>query len=121
MSQYWAAVQSQLRKLRALQTEAEKKIWSRLRNRQLAGFKFRRQYPIPPYIVDFVCLEARLILEIDGGQHALRQDADERRTAALESRGFQVVRFWNNEVLSTTDAVLDRVLQVLANDTPSSG
>jgi very-short-patch-repair endonuclease len=99
--------------LRTNATDAEKRLWSLLRNRQLAGYKFRRQHPIPPYIVDFVCLEQRLVVELDGGQHAEAQTYDASRTAVLEKLGYQVLRFWNNELLGNTQAVLEEVLRKL--------
>jgi very-short-patch-repair endonuclease len=91
------------RRLRREQTDAERRLWSRLRNRQLDGFKFRRQVPIGRYVADFVCTEVRLIVELDGGQHVDRQIYDAERTAALESDGFTVKRFWNNAALIETD------------------
>ncbi len=75
----------------------------------MCGFKFRRQVVIEPYIVDFVCLEAKLIIEVDGGQHAGRMIYDARRTVSLESKGYQVVRFWNHELLGNLDSVLERI------------
>jgi very-short-patch-repair endonuclease len=105
--------------LRKNQTKAEIKIWRHLKNRALAGFKFRRQCPIGPYIVDFVCLEKMVVIEIDGGQHAEQMKIDARRTAYLKSRGFEVLRFWNNEVLANTDSILSVILATLVN-TPSS-
>ena len=105
------------RNLRRNQTEAEKRLWRSLRDRQICGFKFRRQHIIEPYIVDFVCIEKKLIVEIDGGQHAERVDADNERTSYLENKGYKVIRFWNNDVLGSTDAVLDAILDRL-NETP---
>ena len=93
------------RKLRRNPTEAEKRLWSILRDRQL-GCRFRRQQPIDHYIVDFVCLERRLIVEVDGGQHAADGPA---RTAYLEAQGFKLIRFWNNEVLSNLDGVAEAI------------
>lgn len=93
------------RDLRRNMTDAERKLWQRLRSRQVEGQKFRRQHPIGPYVVDFVCLEARLIVEVDGGQHANRLPYDRCRTEWLEARGFRVLRFWNHEVLGELDAV----------------
>jgi very-short-patch-repair endonuclease len=103
-----------VRNLRRQQTDAEKCLWRHLRNRGLNGYKFRRQYPVAPYVVDFVCLEKSLIVEIDGGQHAEQLQHDGRRTAFLERKGFCVLRFWNNEVLTGTDAVLESLLMRLA-------
>jgi len=88
--------------LRRTSTDAEHKLWHRLRAGRLNGFKFRRQHPIPPYIVDFVCLQARVILELDGSQHG--DDRDATRTRSLEAKGFKVMRFWDNDVLRHTDA-----------------
>ncbi|MDT8385367.1 MAG: endonuclease domain-containing protein [Gammaproteobacteria bacterium] len=103
--------------LRQQATEAEQTLWQRLRNRQILNAKFRRQHPIPPYIVDFVCLEKKLIVEADGGQHAERQTQDEKRTTFLEAQGFRVLRFWNNEVLTETETVLEVIFCAL-NETP---
>jgi very-short-patch-repair endonuclease len=99
------------RALRAAQTEVESRLWQRLRNRQLEGAKFRRQHPIGLYIADFFCLEARLIIELDGSQHGEEheQQADERRTEYLESNGYRVLRFWNEEVLDDIDGVLETI------------
>lgn len=97
------------RQLRVEATDAEARLWQRLRNRMLGGFKFRRQFPVGPYIADFVCIERKLIVELDGGQHA-DNPADERRTRFLELRGYRVIRFWNPDVLSNTDGVLEMIL-----------
>ncbi|WP_407276470.1 endonuclease domain-containing protein [Halothiobacillus sp. DCM-1] len=95
------------RKLRAQMTDAERAIWRHLRGEQL-GVKFRRQAPIGRYIVDFVCLSHKLVIEIDGGQHA--NNAEDRvRDAFLSTEGFKVLRFWNNEVLQQCDGVLETV------------
>ena len=94
------------RALRNNPTDAESKLWAQLRQRNLDGFRFRRQQPIGPYIVDFFCPDARLVVEIDGGQHAARENEDAERTEWLGSRGYRVVRYWNNEVLSNTEGVL---------------
>ena len=99
--------------MRANQTEAETRLWQRLRDRRLAGAKFRRQAPIGPYIADFISLEAKLIVEIDGGQHAENAAADAARTAWLEDRGFRVLRFWNNDTLANTDGVVEEILAAL--------
>ena len=89
------------RQLRSNSTDAERVLWQALRNRQLGGFKFRPQHP---NIVDFVCLEQRLIVELVGGQHAETHIYDEVRTAALEHAGYKIMRFWNNEFLNDRDA-----------------
>jgi very-short-patch-repair endonuclease len=100
---------AQARALRKLQTDAEAILWSRLRNRQMAGRKFRRQVPLLGYIADFASLDAKLIIELDGGQHAENVDEDEKRTRALEAIGFFVLRFWNADVFTNLDAVLDTI------------
>jgi very-short-patch-repair endonuclease len=104
------------RKLRRETTDAERRIWARLRNRRLPGFKFRRQHPVAGYIADFVCLERRLIVELDGSQHASAEVAadDVARTRRLNECGFRILRFWNNESLQTTDAVVDALAAALA-------
>lgn len=99
--------------LRANQTDAEARIWSHLRNRGLGNARFRRQIAIDPYIVDFICTDHMLIVEIDGGQHAYQIEYDERRTKFLENRGYRVLRFWNNEVLANTEGVLEAILAEL--------
>ena len=95
------------RKLRHEMTDAELKLWRHLRLRQILGAKFRRQHPCGKYIVDFACIEAKLVIEVDGGQHGERNTQDGERTLWLESEGWKVVRFWNNEVLENTQAVLN--------------
>jgi very-short-patch-repair endonuclease len=94
------------RKLRNEMTDAEKRIWFALRGRHFMGLKFRRQHVIVPYIVDFICLELKLIIELDGGQHAFEKSRDTRRTKFLNDQGFQVIRYWNNEVLGNIEGVL---------------
>jgi very-short-patch-repair endonuclease len=99
-------------------TDAERRLWAALRGRRLQGFKFRRQRPLGPFIVDFACIEHRLVVEADGGQHADSQyDAD--RTAWLEKRGWRVLRFWNNGILANPEGVQEAVLQALAGGLPS--
>ena len=100
------------KQLRQQPTEAETRLWRRLRRKQLGGLRFRRQAPIGPYIVDFFCPDAKLIVEVDGGQHADRQDCDDRRTKWLEASGYRVVRFWNNDVLANTERVLSEIQRV---------
>ena len=101
------------RKLRRNFTDAEMKLWKQLRNRLIGRQKFRRQQPLGKYIVDFVCFEKRLIVEVDGGQHSERAAYDSERTAWLESQGFRVLRFWNNEVLRDVEIVLDLIVKEL--------
>ena len=110
MTGYTGKTLAAAQRLRRELTDAERKLWSALRNRQLNGAKFRRQQPIGPFIVDFVCQECRLVVEADGGQHA-DSPADERRTSFLESKGYRVLRFWNNDIQNN----LDGVTQVIAN------
>ena len=100
------------RKLRRNQTDAEERLWQRLRNRQLFGFKFRRQHRVDRPIADFLCEEARLIVELDGGQHAT-STTDEIRTAVLNDAGYHVIRFWNHDVLANTDGVLEVIAETL--------
>ncbi len=99
--------------LRKQMTDAERCLWQSLRMRQIHGYKFRRQHPVGPYIADFACLDAGLIVEVDGGQHGDQRAVDDARTRFLISRGFRVLRFWNNEVLQETDAVLEVILEAL--------
>lgn len=87
-------------------TDAERLLWRQLRMRQLAAFKFRRQTVIGAYTVEFVCLKAGLVIEVDGGQHASAVAQDARRTAELGKRGYRALRFWNNEVLGNIEGVL---------------
>ncbi|HVA41524.1 MAG TPA: DUF559 domain-containing protein [Candidatus Binataceae bacterium] len=103
---------SRARQLRRNQTRAELELWMRLRGRQL-GAKFKRQHRIGPYITDFRCLERQLVIELDGGQHSEQMEADRKRTAYITSRGFRVLRFWNDQVLKETYAVLDQILREL--------
>ena len=99
-------------------TVAERKLWSVLRNRQLEGAKFRRQQPIGPFIADFVCQERRLIVEADGGQH-VENEADARRTTFLESKGYRVLRFWNNDILANLDGVAQLITSALSTPHPA--
>ena len=101
------------RSLRQNLTDAEQRLWSQVRRRQLEGFRFRRQVPLGPYVVDFACLAARLVIEVDGGQHGLRAEKDAARTSWLEANGFHVLRFWNNEVLGNTEGVLETIRRTL--------
>jgi very-short-patch-repair endonuclease len=110
------------RRLRTEPTDAERTLWQHLRCRQLNGCRFRRQVPIGRYISDFVCFEKRLIIELDGGQHATQMDYDNSRTEWLSSQGFHVMRFWNNDVLRNMDAVLNEIsrkVAVILNTPPS--
>jgi very-short-patch-repair endonuclease len=108
--------------LRANSTAAERKLWSRLRDRRMLGFKFVRQLPVGPYIADFACREADLVIELDGSQHAEDEVVayDVRRTAVLVAHGYGVMRFWNREVLSNIGGVLDAIAARLEK-APSPG
>lgn len=101
--------------LRKNMTDAERLLWYHLRNRHLGGFKFRRQHPVGSYIVDFIYLEKNLIIEVDGGQQAVNVAHDKQRAGFLQDRGYRILRFWNNEVLQETGAVLTRILEVLSD------
>ena len=107
------------RELRQNQTKAETLLWNRLRNRQLLGLKFRRQRPIGSYIADFACLEAGLVIELDGGQHVEQASYDAARAQAMKKAGFRTLRFWNHEVLNETDAVMEKIRQVAETLTPT--
>jgi very-short-patch-repair endonuclease len=98
------------RRLRRQQTDAERLLWFRLRDRRLDGWKFRRQFPIDRYVVDFFCADAHLIIELDGGQHAVRTDADAARTKTPQAMGYLVLRFWNNDVTDNIDGVLEEIM-----------
>ena len=102
--------------MRRTPTDAEQVPWLALRGRRLAGFKFRRQWTLGSFIVDFCCLERRLIVEADGGQHSAEADAG--RTAWLEQQGYRVIRFWNHDVLGNTDGVLQMISEALTQQDP---
>lgn len=101
------------RRLRNSGTDAERRLWYCLRRQQLAEHKFRRQYPLASYIVDFVCVPARLVVELDGGQHREALAYDQRRTEALQREGYRVLRFWNDDVLLRTEDVVREIFRVL--------
>ena len=101
------------RELRKEASEAEVRLWSKVRRRQLEGFRFRRQPAIGHYIVDFFCPKARLIVEVDGGQHAGREAYDAARAEWLERQGYRVIRFWNNDALANTEGVLLTIMDAL--------
>ena len=110
----------QAKVLRKDMTDAEKRLWYLLRAHRFQSYKFKRQVPIGPFIVDFACMGRRLLIEVDGGQHG-ESESDARRDKWLECRGFRVLRFWNNEVLKNTDAVLAVILSAVVADGPSPG
>jgi lysyl-tRNA synthetase class 2 len=101
------------RRLRCDQTDAERKLWFRLRDRRLGGLKFRRQMPVGRFVVDFCREAARLIIEVDGGQHGERLEQDADRTRILEAMGYLVLRFWNNDVLQNIDGVAETIVNTL--------
>lgn len=100
-------ISSRIKALRTNQTEAEKKLWGALRAKRFKELKFKRQVPFGRYIVDFACHEKKVIIEIDGGQHAVQHKDDSNRTLFLEKEGYRVLRFWNNEILENLEGVLD--------------
>ncbi|MBL8881493.1 MAG: DUF559 domain-containing protein [Hyphomicrobium sp.] len=103
------------RRLRRRQTEEERKLWARLRDRRLNGLKFRRQAPCGPFIADFLCEQVRLIIELDGSQHAREEHAraDEERSQALKALGYEVIRIWNAEIKNNIEGVLDGILDAV--------
>ncbi|TAA10151.1 endonuclease domain-containing protein [Pseudoxanthomonas winnipegensis] len=110
------ALRHRARQLRNAPTDAEHRLWQRLRGGRLAGVKFRRQMPIAGYIADFGAPAMRLVIELDGGQHAQQLQADAARTRALNAAGYRVLRYWNDDVLQRTDAVLKDILRALGLD-----
>ena len=109
------------RRMRTGQTDAEQKLWHRLRNRHLQGWKFRRQHEIDRYIADFACPDAGLVVELDGSQHGEQRAYDGTRTRKLESMGYRVLRFWDNDVLTNIEGVLEVILEALASPAPHPG
>ncbi|MEN4904766.1 endonuclease domain-containing protein [Luteimonas sp. TWI1416] len=103
------------RRLRQTMTDAERALWRHLRMRQMAGARFRRQHPIGPYVVDFVCLAQGLVIEVDGGQHA-ESTSDAARDAFLRAQGYRVLRFWNHDVLGNPEGVWLRIRQALSEE-----
>ena len=106
------------RMLRQRSTEAERVLWRKLRGRQLEGYKFRRQQLVGPYIVDFVNFEKGIIIELDGGQHATDRESDTEREAWLRGEGFQIIRFWNNDVFQNLEGVLEAIRRNLTVPLP---
>jgi very-short-patch-repair endonuclease len=106
------------RRLRKRPTDAELKLWSALRHRQIEGYRFRRQVPIGDFVADFACLSEKLIIEVDGGQHDTDRVMDDARTAWLELRGYRVIRFWNNDVLGNLEGVVRMILAALQKHPP---
>lgn len=108
-----AVMVDRARRLRRDMTDAERALWRALRGRQIDGFRFRRQHPIGSHIVDFVCLDVRLVVEVDGAQHAEQIRADAARTECLMERGYRVVRYWSHDVLLRLDTVTEQIRRVL--------
>jgi very-short-patch-repair endonuclease len=108
-------LRTRARELRNNATDAERALWRQLRLWQLEGYKFRRQQPLGRFIVDFVCLEKRVVIELDGGQHAEQKEYDAERDAWLQAEGFKVLRFWNNEVLKSIEVIKEEILKTLNN------
>jgi very-short-patch-repair endonuclease len=103
------------RRLRRNSTDAESRLWNHLRSRLIGGHKFVRQQPIGRYVVDFVCREKRLVIEVDGGQH-LENSRDETRDRTIRARNYRVVRFWNNDIMNNMDGVLETIAEALQAD-----
>jgi very-short-patch-repair endonuclease len=112
-------LRNRAREMRANPTDAERRLWTMLRDRRLPAAKFRRQHLVEPYIVDFVCVERSLIIEVDGSQHA-DSEYDQRRDAYLRSQGYSVLHFWNNDVLSNLSGVFDAIFAALHTPHPSA-
>jgi very-short-patch-repair endonuclease len=110
----------QARHLRRISTDVEQCLWQLLRSRQLVAVKFRRQVPIGPWIVDFVAFEQMIVVEADGGQHA-ESTRDQTHDAGLQSRGFRILRFWNNDIVGNTDGVLQLIVEAIANSPSPRG
>ena len=110
------------KELRHNPTDAETRLWQRLKEMQPAGIRFRRQHPLGNYIVDFACIPAKLVIEVDGSQHMNenRQDYESKRTAYLESQGFRVLRFWDNDVLLDTESVAGNIFEAVQDYKGSS-
>ncbi len=118
ISYYRPMANERARALRRNQTDAERILWRALKGKQLNGCRFRRQHPMGVYIVDFVCLERKLIIELDGDQHGFPEhvEHDEKRSLWLQTKGYHVARFWNDEVYGNLDGVLDAILELLQAD-----
>jgi adenine-specific DNA-methyltransferase len=106
------------REMRSGMTDAEALLWKLLRNRRLAGAKFRRQHPIGRYILDFYCVEQKLCIELDGSQHGEAVAYDQLRDQCLQRQGIRILRFWNNQMLMETEGVLEKIYQALSGTAP---
>ncbi len=113
MTRIHPVAKERARTLRTAMSDAEKRLWGRLRKRQVDAYRFRRQHPLGRYIVDFVCLEARLVVEVDGGQPMERVGYEQKRSAWRGKHGFRVLRFWNHEVMNQTEAVMTVISEAL--------
>ena len=113
-----AKLQHRARTLRNQSTDAERHLWQHLRGKQLGGHRFRRQVPVAGFIADYACLEAKVIVELDGGQHAQNAAYDERRDRLIEAQGFRVLRFWDTQVFRETQAVLQEIMRALEAISP---
>jgi len=119
MARYSSLQRGRARELREAPTDVESKLWARVRDRQITGAKFRRQHPIGPFIADFCCVEKKLVVELDGGQHADQTAADENRTEFIEEHGYKVLRFWNKEVVGNIEGVLQSISAALDGPHPN--
>ena len=113
MKGYSSTARNRALRMRKSGTDAELRLWRLLRSKHLSDFKFRRQHPVGPYIADFICLDRRLVIEVDGGQHQEQGPYDVKRTSDLEAAGYRVLRFWDNDVLLKTDDVMQAIFQAL--------
>ena len=111
---------SRARSLRSGMTDAEHQLWRVIRDKQVYANRFRRQHPIGPYIADFACIEQKLVIELDGGQHQDQRVQDIHRTAYMQAQGWHVLRFWNNEIVNNLDGVLSAIAEHLTDAPPSS-
>jgi very-short-patch-repair endonuclease len=112
-------IKNNSRHLRNNMTDVERMLWAKIRGKQLQGFRFRRQHPLGVYIVDFICLELKLVIELDGSQHMQQQEYDMKRSQWLQKNSFTVMRFWNNDVLDNLDAVVQSIYNHLPPSQPS--
>jgi very-short-patch-repair endonuclease len=110
-------LRARAKRMRSAPTDAEHRLWQVLRAKRLSSYKCKRQLPIDGYVVDFVCLQHRLIVEADGGHHG--DEADKRRTAYLKAQGFRILRFWNNDILNNEEGVLQCILDALSPLSPT--
>ena len=119
MQRLSSKIKNNSRDLRKNMTDVERMLWAKIRSHQLQGFRFRRQHPVGNYIADFVCIELKLIIELDGGQHSNQQEYDMERTQWLQTKGYKMVRFWNNDVIENLEGVLLTISTYLPPSQPS--